>query len=153
MSVVEAVCISEKKGMVKKEVPEINLEENWGITGDAHAGIWHRQGSLLAGESIDTVKKKLPHLKHGVFAENIVTRGLDLMTLAVGDRLVINDQVELEVTQIGKKCHNDGCAIKKATGDCIMPKEGIFTKVIRGGVVKADLPIKIERNADVTKVV
>src|SRR3989339_771556 len=153
MSVVEAVCISEKKGMVKKEVPEINLEENWGITGDAHAGIWHRQVSLLAGESIDTVKKKLPHLKHGVFAENIVTRGMDLMTLAIGDRLVINDQVELEVTQIGKKCHNDGCAIKKATGDCIMPKEGIFTKVIRGGVVKADLPIKIERNADVTKVV
>lgn len=151
MSVVEAVCISEKKGMVKKEVPEINLEENWGITGDAHAGIWHRQVSLLAGESIDTVKKKLPHLKHGVFAENIVTRGLDLMTLAIGDRLVINEQVELEVTQIGKKCHNDGCAIKKATGDCIMPKEGIFTKVIRGGVVKADLPIKIERNVDVTK--
>jgi len=150
---VEAVCVSEKKGMVKKEVDEILLEENWGITGDAHAGIWHRQVSLLAGESIDTVKKKLPHLKHGVFAENIVTRGLDLMTLAVGDRLVINDQVELEVTQIGKKCHNDGCAIKKATGDCIMPKEGIFTKVIRGGVVKADLPIKIERNADVTKVV
>ncbi|MFA7381904.1 MAG: MOSC domain-containing protein [Desulfurivibrionaceae bacterium] len=151
MSVVEAVCISEKKGMVKKQVPEIFLEENWGITGDAHAGIWHRQVSLLAGESIDTVKKKLPHLKHGVFAENIVTRGLDLMTLAVGDRLIINEQVELEVTQIGKKCHNDGCAIKKATGDCIMPKEGIFTKVIRGGVVKADLPIKIERNADVTK--
>ena len=147
MGVVEAVCISEKKGMVKKEVPEILLEENWGITGDAHAGIWHRQVSLLAGESIDTVKKKLPHLKHGVFAENIVTRGLDLMTLAIGDRLIINDQVELEVTQIGKKCHNDGCAIKKATGDCIMPKEGIFTKVIRGGVVKADLPIKIERNA------
>ena len=152
MGTVEAVCISEKKGMVKKEVPEILLEENWGITGDAHAGIWHRQVSLLAGESIDTVKKKLPHLKHGVFAENIVTRGLDLMTLAIGDRLVIADQVELEVTQIGKKCHNDGCAIKKATGDCIMPKEGIFTKVIRGGVVKADLSIRIERNADVTRV-
>jgi len=151
MGTVEAVCISEKKGMVKKEVPEILLEENWGITGDAHAGIWHRQVSLLAGESIDTVKKKLPHLKHGVFAENIVTRGLDLMTLAIGDRLVIADQVELEVTQIGKKCHNDGCAIKKATGDCIMPKEGIFTKVIRGGVVKADLSIRIERNADVTR--
>ena len=151
MGTVEAVCISEKKGMVKKEVPEIILEENWGITGDAHAGIWHRQVSLLAGESIDTVKKKMPHLKHGVFAENIVTRGLDLMTLAIGDRLVIDEQVELEVTQIGKKCHNDGCAIKKATGDCIMPKEGIFTKVIRGGVVKADLSIKIERNADVTK--
>jgi len=151
MGTIEAVCISEKKGMVKKEVPEILLEENWGITGDAHAGIWHRQVSLLAGESIDMVKKKMPHLKHGVFAENIVTRGLDLLSLAIGDRLVVNDQVVLEVTQIGKKCHNDGCAIKKATGDCIMPKEGIFTKVIRGGVVKADLPIKIERNADVTR--
>lgn len=150
MGTVEAVCISEKKGMVKKEVPEITLEENWGITGDAHAGIWHRQVSLLAGESIDTVKKKMPHLKHGVFAENIVCRGLDLMTLAVGDRLVVNDTVVLEVTQIGKKCHNDGCAIKKATGDCIMPKEGIFTKVVHGGVVKAGLAIeKKKSNADV----
>lgn len=151
MGVVEAVCISEKKGMVKKEVPEILLEENWGITGDAHAGIWHRQVSLLAGESIDAVKKKMPHLKHGVFAENIVCRGLDLATLAIGDRLVIDDQVVLEVTQIGKKCHNDGCAIKKATGDCIMPKEGIFTKVIHGGVVKAGLSIAIERIAEATK--
>ena len=149
---VEAVCISEKKGIVKKEVPEILLEEKWGISGDAHAGIWHRQVSLLAGESIDAVKKKMPHLKHGVFAENIVTRGLDLLQLAIGDRLVIDDQVVLEVTQIGKECHNDGCAIKKATGDCIMPKEGIFTKVIHGGVVKAALSIKIERNADVTRV-
>ncbi|OGR01636.1 MAG: molybdenum cofactor sulfurase [Deltaproteobacteria bacterium RIFOXYD12_FULL_55_16] len=151
MGDVEAVCVSEKKGMVKKEVSEIVLEENWGINGDAHAGIWHRQVSLLAGESIDRVKKKIPQLKHGVFAENIVTRGLDLMTLAIGDRLVIDEQVELEVTQIGKKCHNDGCAIKKATGDCIMPKEGIFTKVIRGGVVKASLSIKIERNADAAR--
>lgn len=146
MGVVEAVCISEKKGMVKKEVNEILLKENWGITGDAHAGIWHRQVSLLAGESIDTVKKKMPHLKHGVFAENIVSRGLDVMALAVGDRLVIGGQVVLEVTQIGKQCHNDGCAIKRATGDCIMPKEGIFTKVIRGGVVKAGLAIEKEGN-------
>lgn len=146
MGVVEAVCISEKKGMVKKEVDEILLEENWGITGDAHAGIWHRQVSLLAGESIDAVKKKMPHLKHGVFAENIVSRGLDLMTLAIGDRLVIDGRVVLEVTQIGKECHNAGCAIKKATGDCIMPKEGIFTKVIRGGVVKAGLVIDKESN-------
>ena len=145
MGVVEAVCISEKKGMVKKEVPEILLKENWGIEGDAHAGDWHRQVSLLAGESIDAVKQKMPHLKHGVFAENIVCRGLDLMTLAIGDRLVIDGQVVLEVTQIGKECHNAGCAIKKATGDCIMPKEGIFTKVIQGGVVKAGLDIAIER--------
>lgn len=133
--------------MVKKEVPEIILKENWGITGDAHAGDWHRQVSLLAGESIDEVKKKMPHLKHGVFAENIVCRGLDLMTLAIGDRLVIDSKVVLEVTQNGKECHNAGCAIKKATGDCIMPKEGIFTKVIHGGVVKAGLAIAIERIA------
>ena len=152
MGVVEAVCISEKKGMVKKEVPEILLEENWGITGDAHAGIWHRQVSLLAGESIDAVKKKMPHLKHGVFAENIVCRGLELTALAIGDRLVVDGKVVLEVTQIGKECHNDGCAIKKATGDCIMPKEGIFTKVIHGGVVKAGLTIDIERIADATRV-
>jgi MOSC domain-containing protein YiiM len=148
MGVVEAVCISAKKGMVKKEVPEILLKENWGIEGDAHAGDWHRQVSLLAGESIDTVKKKMPHLKHGVFAENIVTRGLDLMSLAIGDRLLIDGRVVLEVTQIGKECHNAGCAIKKATGDCIMPKEGIFTKVIRGGVVRPGLGIAIERKRE-----
>jgi MOSC domain-containing protein YiiM len=145
MGIIEAVCISGKKGMIKKEVPEFILKENWGITGDAHAGDWHRQVSLLAGESIDAVKKKMPHLKHGVFAENIVCRGLDLMTLAIGDRLVIDGQVVLEVTQIGKECHNAGCAIKKATGDCIMPKEGIFTKVIHGGIVKAGLAIERER--------
>ena len=146
MGIIEAVCINEKKGMVKKEVPEILLEGNWGISGDAHAGIWHRQVSLLAGESIDAVKKKMPHLKHGVFAENIVCRGLELTALAIGDRLVIDGEVVLEVTQIGKECHNAGCAIKKATGDCIMPKEGIFTKVIRGGVVKAGLAIKRDKN-------
>jgi len=147
MGRVEAVCISEKKGMVKKEVPEILLKENWGIVGDAHAGDWHRQVSLLAGESIDAVKKKMPHLKHGVFAENIVSREVDLLQLAIGDRLVIDGQVVLEVTQIGKECHNAGCAIKKATGDCIMPKEGIFAKVIHGGVVKAGLAIVIEPRA------
>ena len=147
MGMVEAVCISAKKGMVKREVPEILFKENWGIEGDAHAGEWHRQVSLLAGESIDTVKQKMPHLKHGVFAENIVCRGLELTALSIGDRLVIDGQVVLEVTQIGKECHNAGCAIKKATGDCIMPKEGIFTKVIRGGVVKAGLVIEVERMA------
>ena len=149
---VEAVCISEKKGMVKKEVPEIHLEENWGITGDAHAGIWHRQVSLLAGESIEQVKKKMPHLKHGVFAENIVSRGVELTALAIGDRLVIDGKVVLEVTQIGKECHNAGCAIKKATGDCIMPREGIFTKVIHGGVVKSGLAMEIERISEATRV-
>ena len=144
MGVVEAVCISEKKGIVKKEVPEILLKENWGIDGDAHAGDWHRQVSLLAAESIEQVKKKLPGLKHGVFAENIVCSGLELTALTIGDRLLIDDKVVLEVTQIGKECHNAGCAIKKATGDCIMPREGIFAKVIHGGVVKSGLAIVIE---------
>jgi len=151
MGIVEAVCISAKKGMVKKEVAEILLKENWGIEGDAHAGDWHRQVSLLAAESIEQVKKKMPHLKHGVFAENIVTRGLDLLQLAIGDRLVIASTVVLEVTQIGKECHNAGCAIKKATGDCIMPREGIFTRVIHGGIVKAGLAIETERTADIQK--
>jgi len=139
---IEAICTSDKKGRIKKAVDIAMLEENWGIVDDAHAGTWHRQISLLAGESIDTVKKKLPSLKHGAFAENIVTRGIDLNELAVGDRLQIADQVLLEVTQIGKECHNAGCAIKKATGDCIMPKQGLFTRVIQGGKVTKGCKVK-----------
>jgi len=135
-AVVEAVCISPKKGMVKREVGEAILREDWGIENDAHAGKWHRQVSLLAGESIDGVKKTLPTLKNGAFAENIITRGMDLTAIQVGDQLQVGDTVILEISQIGKKCHNDGCAIKKATGDCIMPKEGLFARVVRGGHVK-----------------
>lgn len=137
MAHVEAVCLSPKKGMVKKEKPQVTFKENWGIEGDAHAGNWHRQVSLLAGESIDTVKEILPTLKNGAFAENIITRGLDLVSLKIGDRLRLGEEVILEITQIGKVCHNDGCAIKKATGDCIMPREGLFAKVIQGGSNKA----------------
>lgn len=130
--------------MIKHEVETLHLEENWGADGDAHAGIWHRQISMLAGESIDRVKAKLPNIGHGVFAENIVTRGIDLHGVAVGDRFRIGNEVLLEVTQIGKECHNAGCAIKKATGDCIMPREGLFCKVIQGGVVKPGVPIRLE---------
>ncbi|MCI5125950.1 MAG: MOSC domain-containing protein, partial [Candidatus Electrothrix sp. AR5] len=97
----------------------------------------HRQVSLLAGESIDRVKEKLPQLTQGAFAENIITRGVDLGSVTVGDTLRIGSEILLEITQIGKKCHDDGCAIKKATGDCIMPKEGIFAKVLQGGEAKA----------------
>lgn len=146
MGIIEAVCISAKKGVVKQEVKDVTLEKDWGITGDAHAGDWHRQVSLLAGESIDQMKKKMASLKHGVFAENLVTRDFDLLALAVGNQVVINDEVILEITQIGKKCHNKGCAIKRATGDCIMPKEGLFARVIRGGVVKAGNSIMIGQN-------
>jgi len=138
MAHVEAVCLSHKKGIVKKEQPQVAMLENWGIEGDAHAGDWHRQVSLLAGESIDNVKKILPTLKNGAFAENIITRGIDLNAIQIGDRLQIGDQVVLEITQIGKECHNSGCAIKKATGDCIMPREGIFSRVIKGGTVAKD---------------
>lgn len=135
MAIVEAICISRKKGIVKKAVDNATFKMNWGIIGDAHAGKWHRQVSLLAGESIDNVKKILPTLKNGAFAENIVTRGIDLNRLKIGDRLQVGDSVLLEITQIGKKCHNNGCAIKKATGDCIMPREGLFAIVVAGGTI------------------
>jgi MOSC domain-containing protein YiiM len=129
--------------VVKKGQEQVEFRAGWGIEGDAHAGDWHRQVSLLAGESIDGVKVVLPSLKEGAFAENLITRGMDLKSLRVGDHLLINDEVILEITQIGKECHNSGCAIKKATGDCIMPKEGVFAKVIRGGIVKKDAPLAI----------
>lgn len=137
MAHVEAVCTSHKKGIVKKEQAEIILQADWGIENDAHAGKWHRQVSLLAGESIDNVKEILPTLKNGAFAENIITRGIDLVGIRIGQRIGVGDEVVLEITQIGKECHNAGCAIKKATGDCIMPREGIFATVIKGGRVRA----------------
>ena len=143
MAYVEAVCSSRKKGIVKKELDKVILRQNWGLEGDAHAGEWHRQVSLLAGESIDGVKDTLPTLKNGAFAENIITRGIDLTSLNIGDRLQIGDEVVLEITQIGKECHNSGCAIKKATGDCIMPKEGLFARVIQGGEMSKELTITV----------
>ena len=106
MAHVEAVCTSEKKDVVKREQKEVFLKADWGIKNDAHAGNWHRQISLLAGESIDSVKETLPTLKNGAFAENIVTRKIDLTALEIGDRLQVGETVILEITQIGKKCHN-----------------------------------------------
>jgi len=141
MAIIEAICISKKKGIVKSSVEQATFQTGFGIVDDAHAGKWHRQVSLLAGESIDTVKEQLPTLKDGAFAENIITRGLDLSSISVGDCLQIGIDIILEITQIGKKCHNDGCAIKRATGECIMPKEGLFAKVIQGGEAKAADPI------------
>jgi MOSC domain-containing protein YiiM len=135
MATVEAVCTSDKKGIVKKERQRVILKTNWGIEGDAHAGDWHRQVSLLASESIALVREQLPTLKKGAFAENIITRGIDLEKIGIGKRIRIGESAVLEITQIGKECHNSGCAIKKATGDCIMPREGLFAKVIEGGSV------------------
>jgi MOSC domain-containing protein YiiM len=143
MAHVEAVCLSHKKGIVKREQDQVVVRENWGIEGDAHAGEWHRQISLLAGESIDSVKEILSTIKNGAFAENIITRGINLNRLQVGEKLLVGNKVVLEVTQIGKECHNSGCAIKKATGDCIMPREGIFTQVNVGGVISKNMEIKV----------
>ncbi|MBD5154528.1 MAG: MOSC domain-containing protein [Oscillibacter sp.] len=134
MAYVTSVNISEKKGTVKHEVPEIQLRLRHGIVGDAHAGDWHRQISMLAEESIDKMREKLPQLKPGAFAENINTVGIDLKSLPIGTHLRIGETV-VEVTQIGKECHND-CAIKKATGQCVMPTEGIFVIVIKEGIVR-----------------
>ena len=136
MAEVVSVNISEVKGVRKHPVPYIEVKCRHGIVGDAHAGDWHRQISLLAEESIDTMRSICPvELDDGIFAENINTRGIDLKNLPVGTRLKVGE-TELEVTQIGKECHSD-CAIKKATGRCVMPTDGIFTVVIREGRIQA----------------
>ena len=146
MAKVVSVNISEKKGTLKKPVPEIELKLRHGIVGDAHAGDWHRQISLLAEESVDTMRANCPiPLDAGVFAENINTRGIDLKRLPVGTRLRIGETV-VEVTQIGKECHND-CAIKKATGTCVMPTEGIFVVVVKEGTVRAGDQVEIVKEA------
>ena len=139
---VRAVCISEKKGEQKTPVDSVELKEDYGIVGDAHAGNWHRQVSLLGYESIQKVQAAMPYeLADGAFAENIVTQGITLYTLPVGTRLRIGESL-CEVTQIGKECHH-GCAIRELAGDCVMPREGIFVKVLEGGVVRAGDPVDV----------
>ncbi len=141
-----AVCLSEKMHVQKEEVEEVTLVENLGIQGDAHAGFGHRQVSLLAEESIQKMREKgLQDLRPGAFGENLVTRGFQLTSLRVGDRLRVGDQVLLEVTQLGKECV-DRCAIYYAAGDCIMPREGVFTRVVRGGKVRAGDKISLEKD-------
>jgi MOSC domain-containing protein YiiM len=129
---VHALCISRQRGTVKEPVARIRLRTDFGIVGDAHAGAWHRQVSLLAQESIDRLRAVMPEIGPGAFAENIVTTGIDYRDAAVGDRIALATGVVLEITQIGKQCHN-ACPIKQATGDCIMPREGIFCRVLAGG--------------------
>ena len=144
MAKIIAVCKSEKKGTTKMPVPEIVVKENYGVEGDAHADCTtHRQVSLLATESIDKMRSKgFDFLKVGDFAENITTEGIDLCTLPIGTKIKAGKEVVLELTQIGKECHAD-CAIRQQVGDCIMPREGVFTKVIKGGRVKAGDDISI----------
>ena len=137
-----AICTSPQRGTVKTEVESARLTPEWGIVGDAHAGDWHRQISLLAEESIDTMRPRSPiALDPGVFAENINTVGIDLKHLPVGTHLRIGE-TEVGVTQIGKECHND-CAIKKAVGKCVMPTEGIFAVVVKEGVVRPGDEIEV----------
>lgn len=135
-SKVVSVNISHEKGTIKTPVPEILLTDK-GVDGDAHAGDWHRQVSLLAQESVNKWGAQAGRkVAYGEFAENITTQGIILYETNPGDRLIIGD-TELEVTQIGKKCHGNGCAIFREIGNCVMPKEGIFAKVISTGKVKA----------------
>jgi len=141
MAVVTAVCISEKKGVQKRAVPEITIKKNYGIEGDAHAGDWHRQISLLGEESVDKLRHHFPDLPAGAFAENILTRGIILYELPIGTKLRVGETL-LQVTQIGKECHTS-CAIRRVTGDCVMPREGIFAIVLEEGTVKAGDPVEI----------
>ncbi len=134
MASIVSLNISPATGTDKEPVESVTVKPDHGMIGDAHARNWHRQISLLAWESIARTAEEYPHLKAGSFAENITTEGLDLPRLPVGTRLKAGE-VELEVTQIGKKCHTK-CKIYEQAGDCIMPREGIFAKVLTPGTLK-----------------
>ncbi|MBN2498747.1 MAG: MOSC domain-containing protein [Deltaproteobacteria bacterium] len=143
MAEIVAVCMSAHKGEAKKAVAEAELRAAHGLVGDAHAGDWHRQVSLLAEEKIDEMRRLGLELEPGAFGENLIVRGADLSGLRIGDRLRVGE-AELEVTQLGKECH-DHCAIFQQVGRCIMPTDGIFTRVLAGGRVQAGDPVEIER--------
>ena len=141
-AVIRAVCVSEEKGIQKHPVEEIQLVPDYGIPGDAHAGNWHRQVSILGADSVAAMQEKTAvPLQAGVFAENILAEGIRFSGLPVGTRLMIGSAV-CEVTQIGKECHSD-CAIRRTAGDCVMPREGVFVKVLRYGKAKAGDKIRI----------
>lgn len=141
MGTVMAICISEKRGTQKKRIPEAELIEAFGIKEDAHAGNWHRQVSLLSYETIEAFKQRGAEVQDGAFGENIVVSGIDLIHLPVGTRLR-SGEVLLEVTQIGKECHSH-CEIYHKMGECIMPSNGIFSKVLHGGIIKTGDEISI----------
>jgi len=146
MAKITVVSRSERKGTKKESVPEGVLKENYGLVGDAHANrSTHRQVSLLAIESINKMRSLDFNVGPGDFAENLTTEGIDLVSLPTGTHMSIGKEVILELTQIGKECHT-GCAIFRQIGKCIMPKEGVFAKVIRGGLVKAGDQIRIEKD-------
>ena len=148
MAEVAAVCVSETKGTRKHPVPCIEVRKDHGILGDAHAGSWHRQISLLADESVDTMRGMGVELRPGDFAENILTRGIELSALPVGTVLRVGE-TRLQVTQIGKECHND-CEIRRLVGPCVMPTKGIFAIVLDEGTIRPGDPISICEEASDT---
>ena len=141
MASVVAVCISEQKGVRKHEVPEIEIRKGEGVVGDAHGDDPKRRVSLLGNESVDKLRAVLPELKPGDFAENILTEGIVLYELPVGTQLAIGE-TKLEVTQIGKECHF-GCEIRRLTGDCVMPREGVFAEVVIEGLIRPGDTIEV----------
>jgi cyclic pyranopterin phosphate synthase len=143
MGKIISINISTRKGEKKTSVQSAVLKENHGIVGDAHAGDWHRQVSLLAAESVDKMRGRGIELHPGDFAENLTIEGIDLKGLKIGQRLKIGSEAILEITQIGKECHN-GCAIKQQVGDCVMPREGVFAKVVVGGEIKTGDQVNFE---------
>lgn len=134
MGKVTAICISEKRGTQKVNIKEGKFIVDFGIENDAHAGNWHRQVSLISFEQIEDFKKRGAQVEPGAFGENVIVQGIDFKSLPVGTRFKCNE-VELEMTQIGKKCHHH-CQIFHQVGDCIMPREGVFAKVLKGGIIK-----------------
>ena len=135
MGKIIAVCVSEARGTEKKDIGRAYLRENWGLEGDAHAGDWHRQVSLLSADKVRDFNARGAQVTDGAFGENLLVEGIDFAALPVGTRLRCGE-VLLEITQIGKECHHD-CPIRQRVGDCIMPREGVFARVLRGGWVAA----------------
>ena len=139
---IKAISISENRGTQKYNVPAAQLKAGFGIEGDAHGGNWHRQISLLAEKSIAKMRAKGATVTSGDFAENITTEGIDLQSLTIGSKLRLGADAEVEITQFGKECHS-GCEIFQQIGDCIMPREGVFAKVIKPGRVKPGDTIEV----------
>jgi len=135
MGKIVAICISKKKGVQKEDVKQCKLIENHGLEGDAHAGSWHRQVSLLSKEARLVMENKGAKLDAGDFGENVLTEGIDFANTKVGNKLRLGKDAMVRITQIGKECH-DRCSIYYQVGDCIMPREGIFAEVLKGGIIK-----------------
>jgi MOSC domain-containing protein YiiM len=144
---IHAISVSDRKGVPKKNVTRALLRKDHGIVQDAHAGEHHRQVSLLAKESIEKMLAKGLEVGPGDFAENITTEGVDLPSLPVGQKLLLGKHTLLEITQKGKECH-DRCAIYEKAGDCVMPREGVFCRVLAGGIIRTGDPIDLENGGD-----